>query len=53
MISEAVEARMAEARATRNKQDKEHPMLINIKDYRLMPNVPALRNHRSYRPFAG
>ena len=53
MISEAVEARMAEARAARNKQDKEHPMLINIKDYRLMPNVPALRNHRNYRPFAG
>lgn len=53
MISEQVEAKMAAARAARNKQDPEHPMLINIKDYRLMPNVPSLRNHRNYRPFAG
>ena len=53
MISESVEARMSEARAARNRQDKEHPMLINIKDFRLMPNVPALRTHRNYRPFAG
>ncbi len=42
MISEAQEARMAEARAARNKQNRTHPMLINIKDYRLMPNVPRL-----------
>lgn len=53
MISEQVEARMAAARAARNQQDKEHPMLINIKDFRLMPNVPSLRNHRNYRPYAG
>lgn len=53
MISKAVEARMAEARAARNKQDKEHPMLINIKDFRLVPNVPLLRHHRNYRVFAG
>ena len=53
MISEAVEARMSEARAARNKQDKAVPMLINIKDFRLVPNVPLLRNHRNYRPYMG
>jgi hypothetical protein len=42
MISEAVEMRLAEAQRNRNRQDKRHPMLINIDDGRLMPNVPRL-----------
>lgn len=42
-ISEAQESRMIAARAARNKQDPKHPFLINVKDGRLVPNVPALR----------
>ena len=42
MISEAVEARMSEARRRANAQDREHPFLINIDDGRLVPNVPRL-----------
>jgi hypothetical protein len=67
MISDAQEARMAEARAARNKQDRKIPLLINIKDFRLMPNVPRLGGqksdkatgkpdilpHRDYRPYMG
>lgn len=67
MITEAVEARMSEARAARNKQDRDCPMLINIKDFRLMPNVPRLGGqkedkaagkvyiapHPDYRPYCG
>lgn len=41
-ISEQVEARMISARAARNKQNTKIPFLINIKDGRLIPNVPAL-----------
>lgn len=42
-ISEQQETRMIAARAARNKQDAKHPFLINVKDGRLVPNVPALR----------
>lgn len=41
-ISEAVEARMISARAAHNRQNPQHPYLINVKDGRLLPNVPAL-----------
>lgn len=41
-ITEAQEARMLSERAARNKQNPKHPYLINVKDGRLLPNVPAL-----------
>lgn len=41
-ISEAQESKMIQQRAARNKQNPKIPMLINIKDARLLPNVPAL-----------
>jgi hypothetical protein len=67
MISEAQEARMSAARAARNKQDRDCPLLISVKDYRLMPNVPRLGGqkedkaagkvfiapHPDYRPYRG
>lgn len=67
MISQAVEERMAAGRAARNRQSKECPLLINIKDFRLMPNVPRLGGqkedkatgkvqilpHPDYRPYRG
>lgn len=54
MISEQTEAKMAASRAARvSKQDKKHPMLINVEDGRLMPNVPLLRKNAKYRVFMG
>jgi hypothetical protein len=44
-ISEAQESKMISARAARNKQNLKVPLLINIKDGRLLPNVPALAGH--------
>lgn len=41
-ISEQAEARMISARAARNKQNAKIPFLINVKDGRLIPNVPAI-----------
>lgn len=41
-ISEAQESKMIAQRAARNKQNPKVPFLINIKDGRLLPNVPAL-----------
>ena len=40
-------------RRARNKQDKAHPMLINVDDARLVPNVPRLRALANYRIFMG
>jgi hypothetical protein len=42
MINEAQESKMIAQRAARNKQNPKVPFLINIKDGRLMPNVPML-----------
>ena len=52
-ISEAMEQKMVEANRARNAQDKRHPMLINVKDGRLIPNVPKLRTHKDYRVYMG
>ncbi len=52
-ISEVMEQKMVEANRARNAQDKRHPMLINIKDGRLLPNVPKLRTHKDYRIYMG
>ena len=52
-ISEVMEQRMVEANRARNAQDKRHPMLINIKDGRMIPNVPKLRGHPNYRVYMG
>lgn len=52
-ISEAVEQKMVAAHNARNQQDKKHPFVINIKDGRLLPNVPSLRAHPSYRVYTG
>lgn len=41
-INEQTEQKMISARAARNKQNKEVPFLINVKDGRLLPNIPAL-----------
>jgi len=41
-INEAQESRMIAERAARNKQNTKIPFLINIKDGRLIPNVPML-----------
>jgi hypothetical protein len=41
----ALESKAADARA-RQRQDKTHPLLINAKDGRLMPNVPRIRNNK-------
>jgi hypothetical protein len=41
-ISSIQEDKMIAQRAARNKQNPKIPFLINIKDGRLMPNVPAL-----------
>lgn len=46
------EAALATARA-RRRQDKKVPMLINIKDGRLLPNVPNMRTHKDYFPYTG
>ncbi|MBS0367668.1 MAG: hypothetical protein JSS57_00560 [Proteobacteria bacterium] len=52
-ISEVMEQKMVEANRARNAQDKRHPMLININDGRLIPNVPKLRTHKDYRVYMG
>lgn len=42
MINEAQETKMIADRNARNKQNTKIPFLINIKDGRLLPNVPQL-----------
>lgn len=46
MITDAQEAKIADAR-TRSAQDKANPLLINIDDGRLMPNVRRVLRHKS------
>lgn len=48
MISEAQDAKISDARA-RSAQDKVNPLLINIDDGRLMPNVRRILRHKSAR----
>ena len=52
MITEAQEANLSNQIA-RNRQDKKTPFCINVKDGRLMPNVPEILAHPDYRPFKG
>lgn len=66
-ISDVMEQQQAARYQSRNKQDKKHPMLINIEDGRLVPNVPMLAGrkgdpvnkippimpHPKYRVFTG
>lgn len=51
-MNEAMEGQIAAARNA-SMQDKKVPLLININDYRLMPNVPMIRNEPNYRPYHG
>ena len=55
MISEAQDQRLANniARSAKYKQDKTHPMVINIHDGRLLPNNKLLREHKDYRVYTG
>jgi len=48
----AFEQRVNDAR-TRQRQDKQHPLLINTKDGRLMPNVPRIRKKADYAVYTG
>ncbi len=43
----------AQKRSLKRRQDKDHPMVVNINDGRRMPNVPMLREHRDYRVYMG
>lgn len=49
MISAAQEERMSAARAARDKQNKKIPLLINIEDGRLVPNVPLIGGRKEVR----
>jgi hypothetical protein len=51
MISDAQEAR--QAAGARPKQDAKFPLLINIDDGRLYPNVPKMRLNPKYVPYGG
>jgi hypothetical protein len=51
MINDSQEAALSNA--TRPKQDKNIPFLINVDDGRLVPNMPRLRLHPKYRPYHG
>ena len=51
MINEAQDAALSNA--TRPKQDRNIPFLINVDDGRLVPNMPRLRLHPKYRPYHG
>ena len=61
MISPEAEAKMAAARAARNKQHPKFPMLINVNDGRLIPNIidktgqtmKSLRKNANYRVYMG
>jgi hypothetical protein len=43
----------ASLRSAKRRQDKENPMVVNINDGRLMPNVKMLREHPDYRIYRG
>lgn len=51
-ITEAQEANLS-AQIARNRQDKQTPFCIHVKDGRLMPNVKEIREHPDYRPYKG
>lgn len=51
-ITEQQEARLADAR-TRARQDPKDPLLINLEDGRLMPNVPRIRAKPNYVIYSG
>lgn len=55
MITDAQDARLSNniKRGLKYKQDKEHPMVININDGRLLPNNQVLRGHKDYRVYTG
>ena len=55
MLTEQQEITLSNAqqRAAKKRQDKQFPNVININDGRLMPSVPALRNHKDYRLYQG
>lgn len=55
MITASQEERLSEAnsRSGKKKQDRENPMVMNIEDFRLMPNTPRLRAHKQYRVYSG
>lgn len=54
MITAEQEQRLTDSHArSRKKQDKEHPHLVNVKDGRLMPNTPKLREMADYRVYDG
>jgi hypothetical protein len=46
------EAAISEARG-RTRQNKEVPFLINIEDFRLVPNVKLIAQNPKYRPYHG
>lgn len=52
-ISDAQEQKMISDRAARNKQDPKHPYLINVKDGRILPNVPALAGRPARKTDSG
>jgi hypothetical protein len=52
-ISAAMEERMSAAVQRRNAQDKRWPMLINIDDGRLVPNVPRLGGKKAVKDANG
>ncbi len=43
----------AQQRALKRRQDKQFPHVIHVEDGRLMPNVPGLAAHKSYRVYRG
>jgi len=51
-ITEAQEANLS-AQIARNRQNKQTPFCIHVKDGRLMPNVPEILAHPDYRPYKG
>lgn len=55
MITAAQESNLSNAaqRSAKRLQDKVNPFVININDFRLMPNVQALRAHKDYRVYSG
>ncbi len=54
MITAEQEQRLSDSHMrSKKKQDKTHPHLINIKDGRLMPNTPKLREMADYRVYDG
>lgn len=53
MIDDALEVSMSEAYRARNRQNAKDPLLINLKDGRLIPNVPQLGGRKEKRDGTG